>query len=321
MSKAKLLNLSPRFQRRSVWNREFQQYFVDSIFKNYPVPPLFINLEVTPDGTTLYHVIDGKQRLTAILEFLADTFPVSSKSFSPADIAGKYFSQLDQTRQRAFFSYFLPFEFFTETPDEAVIEIFDRFNRNVQKLNDQELRHARFSGRFASLMEELTDDAFWKDLGFFGNADIRRMKDVEYVASIFSLTMKGITEGEDLDSDYAAYDEELPEAAVYLDRFQRTKQLMSSLVGLVKTTRFGNRGDFYSLWSALLDKVDAPAAVNWDATTAALADFAAAVDAVPGSEPGKAPPDAQLYSQAVRAGVTKQQNRQVRKELLLKQFV
>ena len=74
MSKAKLLNLSPRFQRRSVWNREFQQYFVDSIFKNYPVPPLFVNLEVTTDGTTIYHVIDGKQRLTAILEFLAILF-------------------------------------------------------------------------------------------------------------------------------------------------------------------------------------------------------------------------------------------------------
>ena len=202
-----------------------------------------------------------------------------------------------------------------------MIEIFDRFNRNVQKLNEQELRHARFSGRFASLMEGLTDDKFWKDLGFFGNADIRRMKDVEYVASIFSLTMKGITEGEDLDSDYAAYDEELPEAAVYLDRYQRVKQLMSNFVELVKTTRFGNRGDFYSLWSALLDKIGAPESIDFAATNTALTAFAVAVDEVPNGEPGHATPDAQRYSQAVRAGVTKQQNRQIRKELLLKQFV
>jgi Protein of unknown function DUF262 len=319
MQKAKLLNLDPKYQRRSVWNRDFQQYFIDSIFKNYPVPPLFINLEVTKDGTTLYHVIDGKQRLTAILDFITDTFATSTKQWSPTEIAGKYFSEWDQTNQRKFFSYFLPFEFFTETSEAAVVEIFDRFNRNVQKLTDQELRHARFGGNFATLMEQLTDDPLWKKLSFFGNADVRRMRDVEYVASLFVLTMNGIVEDEDLDSEYAKYDEEFPGVGEYVARFEQTKQLVARIGNLVKETRFGNRGDFYTLWSVLLG-IDGEK-INWDATENSLRLFAAEVDAVPDATTDAATEDAQRYSQAVRAGTTKQQNREVRRGILIQKFV
>jgi len=322
MSNAKLLDLSPRYQRRSVWNKEYQQFFVDSIFKNYPVPPLFINLEVTKDGTTLYHVIDGKQRLLSIIEFLKDGFAASSKSFSPPEIAGKYFSGLDQSLQRAFYSYFLPFEFFTEITDEAVVQIFDRFNRNVQKLNDQELRHAKFSGRFASLMEELADDVFWKDLDFFGTTDILRMKDVEYVAIIFVLTMQGITEGDDLDVQYAEYDEEIPDAAIHLDRYQRGKQMIGRITNIVKETRFRNRADFYSLWSALLDHIADPDAVEWNASGESLRKFSELVNEIGATDdPTKFPASVQQYSQAVRAGTNKQQNRETRKTVLLNQLV
>jgi hypothetical protein len=320
MTRAKLLDLSPPYQRRSVWNKSYQQYFIDSIYKNYPVPPLFVNLEVTKDGTTVYHVIDGKQRLTAILEFLEDEFSASKSDDSPKAIRGKYFSEWSSADQRAFFSYFLPFEFFSESSDEAVIEIFNRFNRNVQRLNDQELRNARFSGQYAILMEKLTDDEFWSDLNFFGTADIRRMKDVEYVATIFSLTMRGLTEGDDLDSDYAQFDEELPDQDKYIARYKKVQKLVGKLGDLVTETRFRNRGDFYSLWSALLEKVNSTK-VNWPATVKALKAFAAAVDKVPKAQPGPKTTDAERYSFAARSGTNKLANRETRKEILLSKFV
>src|SRR5207244_2888507 len=113
----------------SVWNRSFQQFFIDTVLRNYPSPPIFVNMEVTAAGASLYHVIDGKQRLLAILNFLEDKFPISNEKYSVPGLAGKYFSQLDPETQKKIYGYFLPFEFFTEV-DEEVTEIFDRFNRN-----------------------------------------------------------------------------------------------------------------------------------------------------------------------------------------------
>jgi len=73
-----------------VWNREYKQFFVDTIIKNYPVPPIFINVEVQSDGSSVYHVVDGKQRLLSILEFLEDKIPVASlaKRFEDVYVPG-----------------------------------------------------------------------------------------------------------------------------------------------------------------------------------------------------------------------------------------
>jgi hypothetical protein len=322
MFRARQLDLDPPYQRRSVWNRDFKQFFIDTILRNYPVPPIFVNMEIQDDGTTVYHVVDGKQRLLSILEFLEDEFPVSSKNYSPAHLAGKYFSQLDPNVQRAFYSYFLPFEFFTEITDVEVNAIFDRFNRNVQRLNAQELRHARYSGEFISLMENLADEPFWNELGMFGKADVRRMKDVEYTSIIFSLTMHGIEDGDSLDLYYAEYDDEIPEVGRYLERYHAVATMVMRLQEVVRQTRLKNRADFYSLWSALLEFTDEPDVIDYNPTANRLTEFANSVSEVPKLEdPSKASEDAVTYSQAVRAGTTKQPNRERRKQILLRYIV
>ena len=165
------------------------------------------------DGSSLYHVVDGKQRLLSVLEFLEDKFPVSKSSYSLLRVMQASTSANLTRTQKGFYSYFLPVEFFTAITHEEVTEIFDRFNRNVQRLNDQELRHARYGGQFIKLMETLADEPLWQELGTFSQADVRRMKDVEYVSVLFILTMHGIQEGDALDDFYAEYDEEIPMAA------------------------------------------------------------------------------------------------------------
>lgn len=322
MHRAGQLDLDPPYQRRSVWNRDFKQFFIDTILKNYPIPPIFVNMEVREDGTTIYHVVDGKQRLLSILEFLEDRFPVSTKRYSPPNLAGKYFSQLERSTQRSFYSYFLPFEFFTEITEAEVTEIFERFNRNVQRLNDQELRHAKYGGEFIARMENLADEPFWGDLGMFGKADIRRMRDVEYVSVIFSLTMHGIEDGDNLDQYYADYDDETPNVGEHLERYGAVKSMFVRLQDVIRQTRFGNRADFYSLWSALLEFANNPDAIDYSQTAEKLCEFAGKVDSVPKlKDPAEAGEDAAAYSQAVRAGTTKQPNRERRKQILLKYIV
>jgi hypothetical protein len=320
MEQSKSLDLNPPYQRRSVWNKDYKQFFIDSILRNYPIPPIFVNLEVTKEGKTKYHVIDGKQRLLSILEFLRDEFALSAKH--SVDIApGQYFSQLDSAIQRSFYSYFLPFEFFTEITNDVVVNIFDRFNRNVQRLNEQELRHARYAGVFITTMEGLADDPFWQNLHFFSLADTRRMKDVEYVSLIFALTMNGIQEGDPLESYYADYDEEFPEVGTHMARFNTVKTMMLRFSDLVQQTRFHNKADFYSLWSALLDFTDAPNTIDYALTEQALSKFANRIDQVPDAvDAAVLGDDAVAYSQAVRQGTTKEQNRVIRKNLLLEKI-
>ena len=100
MHRAKLLDLDPPYQRRSVWNKGFKQFFIDTVLRDFPCPPIFVNMEVTASGASLYHVIDGKQRLLAILDFLEDKFPISKEKYSLPNLAGKYFSQLDPETQK-----------------------------------------------------------------------------------------------------------------------------------------------------------------------------------------------------------------------------
>jgi hypothetical protein len=319
MYRAKLLDLDPPYQRRSVWNRSFQQFFIDTVLRNYPSPPIFVNMEVTEAGASLYHVIDGKQRLLAILNFLEDKFPISNEKYSLPTLAGKYFSQLDLETQKKIYGYFLPFEFFTEV-DEEVTEIFDRFNRNVQRLNEQELRHARFGGAFITLMEQLASEPFWRELKIFGLADIRRMKDVEFTSIIFVLTVFGIQDGDSgLDQIYADWDEAVPELEERLAKWRATQEIVQHFSAVVSGTRFKNKGDFYSLWSVLADFAAQPEVIDYERTSENLRNFAANVDRVPELEdPRVAGEDALAYSQAVRAGTTKGENRTKRKEILIR---
>ena len=54
------INLEPPYQRRGdVWDVEKQGFLIDSILKNYPVPPIFLHQKIDSEtGKTMYDVID-----------------------------------------------------------------------------------------------------------------------------------------------------------------------------------------------------------------------------------------------------------------------
>ena len=57
------LNLNPPYQRRSVWSPNDKRFFVDTIFNNYPAPPVFLHKTMDDNGRPTYHVVDGKTAL------------------------------------------------------------------------------------------------------------------------------------------------------------------------------------------------------------------------------------------------------------------
>lgn len=70
----KALQLDPGYQREGgIWTRDRQQLFIDSILNGFDVPPLYLHRLRPPefrDGLAAnYAVVDGKQRLEALVSF------------------------------------------------------------------------------------------------------------------------------------------------------------------------------------------------------------------------------------------------------------
>src|SRR5258705_13901390 len=87
------LDLDPPYQRRSVWTRGDRQFFLDTIFRNYPSPAIFLHKTIDDAGKATYHVVDGKQRTQTILDFVNDRIRIS-KDFGDVRLDGKKWSEL-----------------------------------------------------------------------------------------------------------------------------------------------------------------------------------------------------------------------------------
>ncbi|KAJ6613692.1 hypothetical protein B0H10DRAFT_1804999 [Mycena sp. CBHHK59/15] len=60
------INLEPDYQREVVWPEAKQIGIIDSIFRNFYIPPVIFAVNAYDDGTETRTCIDGKQRLTSI---------------------------------------------------------------------------------------------------------------------------------------------------------------------------------------------------------------------------------------------------------------
>lgn len=339
----KKLDLNPDYQRGGeVWSQEYKNYFIDTILRNFPAPAIFLHVDTGADGRTIYHVVDGKQRLTTIFEFIIDGFPIGKpkKYYNPPpDLVGKVFSEFPDQVRKLFYEYEMPIQEVLNAPRDELIEAFYRLNRNVAKLTKQELRHAKYDGTFITLIENLADDPFWEEFGLFGKAKARRMADVEFISEIFLLTMHGVLDGSDttLDNYYADYDDEIPDEEEHRKKYESCKQMFNELGSdAIKTTRFKNLGDFYGLWATFLKLLDVSKKPSYKKIRQRLKDFSNLLEMLPiSTEPTSAPSPEKLeefqglleklpideeqvarYYDAVRQGTNKLANRLIRAEIL-----
>lgn len=83
-------------QRPFVWTLEQQQSFIISIFKKINIPPIAVLLHRNKDGEQFYQIIDGKQRLTTLINFYNNEFPiiVDGKKFYFKDLHSYDVSEL-----------------------------------------------------------------------------------------------------------------------------------------------------------------------------------------------------------------------------------
>jgi hypothetical protein len=265
------LNLSPSFQRRSVWSASAKSYFIDTIVRGLPVPIIFLRT-ITDIATlqTKREVVDGQQRLRTIISYIDGSalrdFDEERDGFTVrrshnAELYGKTFATLSDRLKKQILSYefsahILP----TDTSDQQVLDIFRRMNATGVRLNNQELRNAKFFGYFSQSVNalSLTFLDYWRDWGVFSEGNIARMEEVEFTSELYILALSGVSEKSQplISGVYARYDESFVES-------QRVEQRISSILELINESygqemgqsAFQNRIIFYPMFASLYDYV------------------------------------------------------------------
>jgi hypothetical protein len=132
------MKLRPSYQRRPRWDRERQSKLIESFIMNIPVPPLF----VYESDLAKYEVMDGQQRITAILEFYTNRYPLEGIQQWP-ELNGRIYntlpSEIRKGLDRRSISYIVLLkESASTTEEEASLrqQVFERLNTGgVQLIN------------------------------------------------------------------------------------------------------------------------------------------------------------------------------------------
>lgn len=233
-------------------------FLVDTIFRNFPCPPIFLHKDLDDNGKATFRVVDGKQRLKTIIDFSNNEFPIAN-DFGDADLDGKYFNDLDTSKKRIFWDYVLAVDYFDDVTGNTVNEVFDRVNRNQKKLERQELRHARYDGWFVRSAEEESKESEWSTWKISTNTTIRRMKDVQFISELMLIILDDSITGfsqDMLDEKYAEYDSFTNDTGPitetdYLEEIQSIKEFISSIEShnQVVSKKAKTLNNFYILWA------------------------------------------------------------------------
>jgi hypothetical protein len=206
------LELSPKFQRRSVWTDTARSYLMDTIVSGKPIPKVFIRQKINPQTRkSIREVVDGQQRLRTILSFMKDGFVISKRHNKI--YGGLYFSQLneiDDEIQSHILNYEISVDLLVNMSDPDVLDVFSRLNSYSVTLNEQEKINANHFGPFKMLADKLAhfNNAFWIDNKIISEQNVLRMMDVQLTADLLIGIIEGIRTKKQIKKFYEQYEKD-----------------------------------------------------------------------------------------------------------------
>jgi hypothetical protein len=191
----KKLILNPDFQRGSVWTPAARSYLIDTILRQLPIPKIYLRTKVdTTTQRSVREVVDGQQRLRAIIDFANDRFALSKRA---GEFAGLRYSTLDPDHQEVFISYPIAVGQLLNATDDDVLEVFSRLNSYTVSLNPAEKRHAQFQGEFKWAVRNASRKwhVLWDKYKIVTVRQRVRMQDDSLMAELFGVMLEGVTDG------------------------------------------------------------------------------------------------------------------------------
>jgi len=163
------LKINEEYQRGASWTTAQMQALVDSVFRKYPIPPIFLH-EIRDHGlggreVFRHEIVDGQQRIRALAEYFSAKFPLldaadkhlklptSLRKF-PAPWGKKYFTELDESfRQQLEQKEIDVFEIIGVADPDEVRDLFIRLQSGTA-LSRQQIRDA-WPGTVGPFIERL----------------------------------------------------------------------------------------------------------------------------------------------------------------------
>lgn len=166
----KELYVDQRYQRKLVWSVEDKVLFIDSLINKFPIPNIMVVEYEGSENKSTYGIIDGLQRINAIISFMFGEFPVKINEeigYFDATAAPGTFDLLQEKKIiqkepvldkevcKDFRGYKLPI--ISTSHDVLTIdEIFKRLNSTGTKLSKHDLRQAGALNKFSQLVREIS---------------------------------------------------------------------------------------------------------------------------------------------------------------------
>jgi len=161
------LFVNRRYQRKLVWTLEEKQKLIESILKKYPIPAILIAEREELPGS--YEIIDGLQRLHAIVSFVECSFPTldgrffdlqhfpTAKSRADAELFVPLVGEgnISQREVTSILDYSLAISVMRNATEAEIDDVFDRINTYGHRLSDQERRQAGVQNDFSDMVRDL----------------------------------------------------------------------------------------------------------------------------------------------------------------------
>ena len=129
------LDIRPPYQREFIYKDKQRDAVIDTISKNFPLNTIY--WAVREDGN--FEVIDGQQRTISICQYINGDFSID----------GLAFHNLPKDKQEIILNYKLTV-YFCSGSDSEKLDWFKIINIAGEKLTDQELRNAVYSGSWVT---------------------------------------------------------------------------------------------------------------------------------------------------------------------------
>ena len=125
------LDIRPKYQREFVYKDAQRNAVIDTIRKDFPLNVMYWNKK--EDGT--FEVLDGQQRTISFCQYMQGDFSINNK----------YFHSLTNDEREQIENYDL-YIYICDGTDSERLEWFRTINIAGEKLTDQELRNATYTG-------------------------------------------------------------------------------------------------------------------------------------------------------------------------------
>lgn len=143
ISETGMINLNPPYQRPAgAWTGARRRALIYSLIAGIDVPKLYFRSSVDEDSRTIMEVVDGKQRITTIFDFINGAFRTGSDAmFATPEIANKKFNKLPTDIQERILNYAMDVVVLKDYDEALISQMFLLLQQGVST-TAQENRNA-----------------------------------------------------------------------------------------------------------------------------------------------------------------------------------